>query len=55
MKDRGQFSDFPNYVKATYTKLVALCEICCPSVTFMRHAIELNQEMIVDNLFSKLH
>ena len=21
----------------------------------MRHAIELNQEMIVDNLFSKLH
>ena len=53
--ERSLTTDFPNYVRATYTKLVALCEICCPSFTFMRHAIELNQEMIVDNLFSKLH
>ena len=53
--ERSLTTDFPNYVRATYTKLVALCAICCPSFTFMRHAIESNQEMIVDNLFSKLH
>ena len=53
--ERSLTTDFPNYVRATYTKLVALCEICSPSFTFMRHAIELNQEMIVANLFSKLH